>query len=339
VRLRSEQCPPDGAWSQVLRLREAYPDRFINLVWERERYVDKVHYDLLIGGDAGLLSIGYCADDDVPWPTRGIQRVEECLVARVDGEAVDIGRAMTSLDYAWHTLHIGRHLIHMSLVGQELRKRRIEIDDDQLERVLAAFRVKRQLFSAASVDLWMSEHGVSHAQLSQHLRAEAARDELRRQIIGGEAACAAYFDAHRADFDRVQVARIFAPSLDKAEEMLSELRRAPEAFLVAARRCFLDQDGAADVFVTLQRSALDPEVAGPIFDTAAEHVVPRALSSGRGFEVVQVLRHLPATFDDQTREQIGDLLFSRWLDQRRAETRVEWFWGESEAADVPTVQL
>ncbi len=175
----------------------------------KEKYHNKVHYDVLIGRRGGVLSISYCADDDTPWPSRGIQRVEACLVARVDGEPVEIARAMSSLDYAWHTLHVGRHLI----------------------------------------------------------------------------------------------------------------------------------DNTGDVFATWQRSALDPAIADAVFATEPGCVVPRVLPSGEGFEIVQVLRHARAELDTGTRAQIAELLFQRWLEQRRSAVRVEWFWGADEAADVPALQL
>lgn len=339
VRLRETRCEPDDAWAELLQLRAAHPGRYLQLVWERERYAAKLHYDLLIGHDEGVLSISYCEDDDLPWPTRGIQRIEECMVARVDGEPLDIARAMTSLDYAWHTLHIGRHLIDMSLIEQERRARQISVEDDEVEPDLAEFRIKRQLFTSASVERWMAEHGVSHVQLSQHLREQAAQRKLRRVVTGGDAACDAYFANYRRDFDRVQVARIFLPGRERAEALLGQLRVAPAGFLPAAQRAFLDDEAAGDVFATWRRSELDPMIAGDVFATESGAVVPRVLPSGEGFELVQVLRHVPADLDERTRAEIAALLFRRWLDERRALARVEWFWGGDEAADIPSLRL
>jgi hypothetical protein len=54
---------------------------------------------------------------------------------------------------------------------------------------------------------------------------------------------------------------------------------------------------------------------------------------------VQVLRRVPAELDEATRTVVGDRLFARWLEARRARARVEWFWGAAEAADVPAIAL
>lgn len=338
VRLRSEQVPVDVAWQHVLGLRERHPGRFIDLIWEHDSYVDRIHYDVLVEVGGGTLSIAYCADDDVPWPARGLQRVSESLVLRVDGEPVRIDQVVTSLDYAWHELHVGRHLIDMSLIEQEIRDRKIEVSDRQLDAALEAFRVRRRLFSASSVERWMAEHGASPAQLEHHLRQDAARDELRRQVTGGPEAHAAYFAAHRADFERAQVAKIHVGDRAAADALRDELREAPQRFLAAAQQRFLQGATPGDVFATLWRGELDADHAAAVFDTEPGQIAP-VVASGDGFEVVHVLRRLPAVLDAETRAAIADRLFARWLEDRRPGARVEWFWGAAEAADVPAIAL
>jgi putative peptide maturation system protein len=337
VRLRSEQVPVEAAWDEIIRLRERHPDRFINLIWERESFVDKVHYDILLEVGAGTLSVSYCAEEDVPWPARGLQRVNESLVLRVNDDPVQIGHVVTSLDYAWHQLHVGRHLIDMSLIDQAIRERRIEVSDVQLEAALTAFRVRRRLFTAAAVEHWMAEHGASQIQLEQHLRRDVARDELRRQVTGGAGAHAAYFMAHRADFDRVQLARIVVAGREPADALHRELSQAPQRFLAVAQHQFLQGAGAGELFMTLWRDELEPEQLA-VFDTEPGQLAP-VVASGDSFELVQVLRRLPAVLDDETRARIDDRLFGRWLDEQRACARVEWFWGAAEAADVPAISL
>lgn len=338
VRLRAERVPVDAAWQALVALRERHLGRQLELVWERESYTGAIHYDLLVGVAGGTLSIGYCADEEVPWPVRGLSRVNEALVVRVDDDPVQIGEVVTSLDYAWHQLHVGRHLIDMSLVAREIRDRRIEVSDDQLAAAFDAFRVRRRLFSAAAVERWLAEHGASLAQLEHHLRQDVARDELRRQVIGGPAAEDAQFAAHRADFDRVHIARIHVADRTAAEALHAELCAAPRRLLAVAQQRFLHGVAGGDVFATLRRDELVPEQAAQLFDTEPGQVAPLQVS-GDGFEVVQVLRRVPAELDEATRTVVGDRLFARWLEARRARARVEWFWGAAEAADVPAIAL
>jgi hypothetical protein len=61
--------------------------------------------------------------------------------------------------------------------------------------------------------------------------------------------------------------------------------------------------------------------------------------SGEGYELVWVMQFLPGQFDDATRRKMGSLLFDAWLEEKRRGARVEWFWGETEAAPVPAMSL
>ena len=338
VRLRADHLPVEAAWDEIVRLRERHPDRFLHLVWEQESYLRKIHYDILIGVDAGTLSVSYCADDEVPWPSRGLQRIKEAVVVRVNDQPVEIGQVVTSLDYAWHQLHVGRHLVEMSLVAQAIRARKIKVSDEQLAADLTEFRVRRRLFTATAVERWLAEHGTSELQLEDHLRQDAARDELRRQISGDGDAQAAYFAAHRSDFDRIQVARIFVTERESADSLFRELCSEPQRFLAVAQRQFLRDAGRAELFMTLRRDELAPGEAALVFETEPGQLAP-VLASGDGFEVVQVLRRIPAVLDDETRALIGERVFERWLGEQRARARVEWFWGAAEASEVPAMSL
>jgi putative peptide maturation system protein len=338
VQFRAERVPVDVAWDAIRRLRDRYPSRSIDLVWENESYLDRIHYDILLELWGGTLSIGYCADEDVPWPVRGLQRVNEALVVRVNDDPVQVAEVVTSLDYAWHDLHVGRHLINMSLIAQEIRDRKIEVSDDELVSALTAFRVRRRLFSAAAVEQWLAEHGASQAQLEHHLRQDMARDELRRQVIGGPDAIAAYFAAHRADLERILIAKIHLADRAAADALHAELRDAPQRLLAAAQQRFIQGATSGDLFATLRRDELDPDHAAQLFTTEPGQLAP-VLPSGDGFEVAQVLRRLPAVLDDETRALIGDRLFDHWLVEQRACARVEWFWGAAERADVPALAL
>jgi putative peptide maturation system protein len=338
VRLRTERASVDAAWAAILELRERHPGRSIELVWERESYSPAIHYDILLELAAGTLSVSYCADEEVPWPTRGLQRVSESLVLRVNGDPVHISQVVTSLDYAWQQLHIGRHLIDMSLIDQEIRNRKIELSDEQLAAALDEFRRARRLFAASSVEQWMAEHGLSPAQLENHLRQDVARRELRRQVVGGPQVQAARFAANPERFERIQVARIFLTERDAADALAGELGARPQQFLAAAQRQFLTSAASREVFATWWRGELDAADATALFATEPGQIAP-VLASGGGFEVVQVLRRLGAVLDDETRTRIDDQLFDGWLAERRARARVEWFWGAAEAAEVPAISL
>lgn len=336
VTLREERVPVEEAMERLRPLKERHPGHWINMVWERETFGDSIHYDILIGDGRGTYSLSYCADEETPWAVRGTQRINESLVVRVNDEPVYIHQAITSLDHAWHTLHVGRHLMDMCLVDKELRLNPVEVTDEELSDALTSFRRTRRLFTVAQVERWMRDHGTPQVQLEAHLRDQVARAKLRQRVAAGREE--AYFQEHRAGFERVQVARLYASDQDEALRLYEQLRQAPESFLRVAQERFLAGGQDDGLFVTLQRSELHREQAELLFAGEPGQVIA-PVPSGEGYELMQVLRFLPAQLDDATRQQIRNALFEQWLEERRRTARVEWFWGAAEAADVPMISL
>ena len=336
VKWREERLAPEQAQESFQALKARHPAHWMNMIWERETYGDTVHYDILAADDTGTYSLSYCADEETPWAARGLQRVNESLVLRVNDDPVFITQAITSLDHAWSTLHIGRHLIHMSLIDQEIRNSGLVVTDEELAEALLEFRKKRRLFSVEQLERWMAEHGTTQVQLEQHLREDVAREKLRLKVAAGREE--AWFQRHRADFERVQVARLHVPSRDEAQRLYEQLRETPDRFLELAQVHFVERGGAGELFTTLRRGELEPVQAERLFSTEPGRVA-EPVPSGEGYELVRVLRFLPTRFDDATQKQVRDLLFEEWLAEGRRRARVEWFWGAAEAAELPAVSL
>src|SRR5262249_27418607 len=159
------------------------------------------------------------------------------------------------------------------------------------------FRRKRRLFSVEEVERWMAEHGTTQVQLEQHLREDVARQKLRRKVAAGREE--EWFQHHRADFERVQVARLRVPHQDEAWRLYEQRSGKPEQLLELAQVDFLERGGTGELFATLRRGELEPEQAERLFSTEPGHLA-EPVPSGRGYELVRVLRFLPARFDEAT---------------------------------------
>ncbi len=334
VRWREERLPPEQAQESFQSLKARHPDHWMNMIWEQETYGNTVHYDILLANEGGTWSLSHCADEEVPWPARGLQRINESLVLRVNDDPVRINQVITSLDHAWSTLHIGRHLINMSLIEQALRDSDLEVTDEELAAALVDFRKRRRLFSVEQVERWMVEHGTTQVQLEKNLREDVAREKLRRRVAAGREE--AWFERHRADFERIQVARLYVQDRAEALRLYERLRDSPEQFLEVAQVSFLERGGTGDLFATLRRGELEPEQAALLFSTEPGQVA-EPIPSGAGYELVRVLRFHPARLDEATREKVRERLFEEWLAEGRRRARVEWFWGAAEAEELPAV--
>ena len=53
---------------------------------------------------------------------------------------------------------------------------------------------------------------------------------------------------------------------------------------------------------------------------------------GDSFVIVRVLSKTPARLDGPTRTAVQDALFEEWLEQRRSNAAIEWYWGPADDA-------
>jgi len=51
------------------------------------------------------------------------------------------------------------------------------------------------------------------------------------------------------------------------------------------------------------------------------------LRDGSRFVLLQILSLAPARLDKATRLAIQKILFQEWLEERRRQASIEWFWG------------
>jgi putative peptide maturation system protein len=335
VRLREERIPAEEAYALFQQLAARHPGVRMDIVWEQETFEDVLHYDILLGVGKGTCSLSYCAEEELPWAVRGIQRINESHVVRVNERPVSIADAVTSLDYAWHTLHIGRHLVNLSLIDEELRRHGLTATDEELAEALVGFRQRRRLYTLEELERWMAEHGTTQVQLETHLEREVAVRNLRTRVVGDHVQ--AYFERHRSDFDTLQGARLYVPGEPLAWRLHEQLRADPGRFWALAQERFLAGGPTAETFVTLRRRELEPTQAERLFATAPGQV-SEPVPSGDGWVLVLVLGLVPARFED-VQSQVAEILFADWLAEKRRSARVEWFWGQNEAVPVPAVAL
>ncbi len=332
-RLAREGIRPHEAQDGLRQLRQAFPALDLQLVWEEEAYDRSVHYDVLLRHDgAGTVSLGYCPDRVLPWPLRGAQRSAERSLLRVNTTVLAVDQVVACLDFIWNESPVMTRLIDACLIQEALARDPVEVSDAELQDAMDAFRRGHGLLTAAQTEAWMDRRSLTHRQLEQFVAAEVEVVRLRARITDGR--IAAYFDAHRHDFDTVRIARFHLADEPTAQRLADQIRTGTVDFHAAAERAFLAGAGdEASIHETVRRGDAEPELAAALF-IASDGEVVGPVRTERGHAVVRVLERTPATLDDTTGQAIVRLLFEEWLVERRAEARIEWFWGNASRTDA-----
>jgi putative peptide maturation system protein len=321
--LRRERGRPDEARARVRRLARAHAPVAIDLVWEEEACDESVHYDALLHLEGvGTVSLSFCPAGALPWPLRGVQRLNDKDLLRVNRTLISVSEAVAMLDFIWGEAPILERLINLALIREELERNPVEVTDADVQSALDAFRRAHRLLTAADTHRWLEEHAMTHAGLEELLTYQASVARLRDQVSRGR--IEVYFAAHRADFDMARIARLACQDAAVARRIVERVRGGGSDFYTEA-----EQTGQADLrFAVVTRRGGPEELSAAVFG-AAPGEVAGPIPTPEGHLVVRVLSVAPARLDENTRGAVRQALFDEWLAERRRAARVEWYWGSA----------
>jgi putative peptide maturation system protein len=332
--LNRDGVRPAEARARLQGLRGRYPEARVDLLWEEEACDRSVHYDALLyrEGD-GTVSLSYCPERTLPWPLRGVQRWSEMNLVRVNATVLKVDQAVALLDFAWGDAPVLRRLVHAAVVREALERDPVSVSDEDMQRALDGFRRVHRLYRAADMRRWMEQRGLTQEKLEGLVAEMAQLAALRSRVTAGRVE--EYFDAHRADFDTASLAQFAVPDADGARQIADEIRTGAVDFYAAAERSFLAGGPAAgDLFATVRRGKVSPELAAALDAAPGEVVGP--IRRGDGYVIVRVLSRTPARLDGPTRAAVQDALFELWLEERRATAAIEWYWGPADQPPGPS---
>jgi putative peptide maturation system protein len=304
---------PDEAIERLRALRAelAIP---IELIWEREPALDRFEYELVLGAPgSGTISLAWSPEAGaVPFAMRGLQRLQELQLVRVDGRSLWMHEASVLLDAFWGEAAIRRRIIDFCILRRELEAKPYRAATEALQEAMDEFRRARGLDSADETAVWLDIHGLTLPELEDRLEADLARDTLRREKVGAQAE--AEFTRAPERWDEIRVAAF--PAGD-AEALARAIREGASFFELAkrgkVRRTILCE--------TFRRRDIDAEA--PLENGS---VLAARLASA-GPYVVAVEEVTRARWDDRTRVAVEEALFRRWLDDAAARALIEWNWG------------
>jgi putative peptide maturation system protein len=314
------RTPPDDALVALGALRGRHPAWSFELIWDEEPASGRVHYDLLIAGALGTIALGLTPPDTLPFPLRGLQRWKEMEVLRIDGRTTWMHEVTTYVDPLWGDADLSRRIVDQALIDKALADDPIAVDDNALQRAVDAFRARHGLDTAAATEAWLDEHGITLPDLESGLAGDLALPQLRRRVT---ADAHAVFAADPAAFDDVD---LIALPAEHADALAAEVR-AGASFYAIAERELAGRGGSRGersvLFETCHRRDL----------AATEALVEGAVSSlrirGAGPYVAWVRALRPARWNPTTRAAVEDVLFERWLAERRRRAHIEWNWGRA----------
>jgi putative peptide maturation system protein len=320
---------PAAAQERLRAIQARHRDVDLQLVWEQESYDHSVHFDVLVRtAEATTVSLSVCRDRALPWPLRGVHRFTEANVLQVNGRMLTMEQAVGLLDILWCEAPIMERMIDTCLIEEELARRPIEIDDDELQRGLDGLRRAHRLYTAEATQRWMAQRGLTHEQLERlvigNLQCARLRDRVAEGRIG------AYLEAHPDQLETASVARVTCADEAVARQLAASLARTERGAIETVEAALADGAAAARVeLITLRRHDARDGLGEAVFAARPGDVVGPVPAGGE-FVVARVLARRPARpGDESTRAAIAQILFDAWLAERRAAAQLTWHWGRA----------
>jgi putative peptide maturation system protein len=337
-----EGIRPEEARARLRLLSQQHPDIGMDLLWEEESYDNSVHYDALLDLEgAGTVSLSFCPNKVLPWPMRGVHRWSESDLVRVNDTVLRMDQAIACLDYIWDEARIIDRLVNVCLIQEALEKDPVSLSDAELQAAMDGFRRAHRLYTIEETVRWLKRHGTTHEQLERRVADEAVVAKLRDRVTEGRVE--EYFEQHRADFDTARVARVAFADEASARRAFEQICAGEIDFYEAAESHFLAAEqgttstlraGARspqELFAVVQRGEAPPELSEAVFAAGAGEMLG-PVRTGEEYAIIRVLSSAPGRLDERTRRAIQKLLFAEWLEERRQEAAIEWYWGNANGA-------
>ncbi|HLL21046.1 MAG TPA: TIGR04500 family putative peptide maturation system protein [Kofleriaceae bacterium] len=321
-----ESMRPQEARQKLRLLQSNWPGFGMELVWEAESYDESLHYDVLLRhGDGATVALSVCLDRALPWPLRGVRRWSDAELAQVNGQLLTMQHAVDLLDVVWNEAPIRDRLINACLVKEELERYPIEIEHDELQRAVDGLRRAHKLYSVEETLRWMQQRGLSHEDLELLAAHNLRFIKLRERVTA--AYVEAFFENQRSDFDTADVARLECGDAATATHIYDQIMAGELGFFEAAQRQFVagaQQQGT--LFARLRRRDIPEALGKKIFSANPGDVIG---PEDDGLVVTRVLSRTDARLET-ARGAVEELLFERWLAERRRSARITWHWGTTD---------
>jgi putative peptide maturation system protein len=299
-----------------------------DVVWERDDLAERYHYDALLAFADGTLSVAYCPDGETPWPLRGAHRWSEQHVVQVNGQLKTIEHVAGWLEWClWRDPGVSLRLVDHCLVELEVKSRGLRASETEIQAGLDAYRARRGLTTAAQYHEWLRANGLAQAEVESLVELEICTARLREDVVGRRAA--EYFADHAREFDRVTAFRCRLGDETAARGVVDRVRRGETSLFQEASRSAARSENRS-AFVSYRRGELSGDLGKALFGARPGEIVG-PLPGGDGVEVVEIIEHAEANFEE-ARASVVALLFDQWLREKRRDADIRWFWGRSEAA-------
>ena len=215
------------------------------------------------------------------------------------------------------------HVVLRTAVLDKARHKGQSVSTEELQTECDAWRRAMRLHSAKDTTDWLSAIGYSLDDFEAEMEYRIHRRKRREAF--GAAEVEAWFNDHRADFERAHLSHLVVKSEGLAKELLQQVKSEGKDFRQLALKHSTDPatKEAGGHLGWVRRSAFASEAAPKVFAARAGECVGPVKLAGGAWQLICVHEVLKPNLDEAAREEIKDALLREWLGKLRQETKVQ----------------
>ena len=240
----------------------------------------------------------------------------------IGSQAVDAGAFLATARFLGAFDPVLEHVVLRTAVLDRARRAKQTVSTEELQAEGDAWRRAMRLHSAKDTSAWLSAIGYS----LDDFEAEMEYRVLRRQKRAGFTAqeLEAWFNEHRADYDRAKLSHLVVKNEGLAKEILQQVKHEKKDFRALAQKHSTDEAtrDAGGWLGWVRRSSFSPDAAPKVVAAAAGECVGPIKLSGGAAQLICVHEVVKATLDEATQDEVRGALLTKWLAGIRAETKV-----------------
>ncbi|MGW4961728.1 TIGR04500 family putative peptide maturation system protein [Nonomuraea sp. NPDC004186] len=298
----------------------ARPHLRAQLVVDEPPGTTRVGYDLLLDHpEGGTVALSAEAEDGVPWLVDHSTHWAAANVLSVDGVGLSIAVALSTI----RALGVRDQQLHERLVDHRILLNELDgalqsPTEAEIQEAADEFRRRRGLTGKAQTLEWLAEAGMSPEMFRTHARTQAIIARIRDRFAGEPAR--RHLAEHPEDFTMRRAVWVTGPHADE----LRVLSEGPVQDFAARSLAALERPGHR--LQLHAATALTPRLPEPL-RTAAERTAIGPVPyegghlAGAVHEVVP-----PDPGAPEVLEAARDAAFQAWLDERRRNAEIQWFW-------------
>ncbi len=240
---------------------------------------------------------------------------QSSLFLIADGQPISLGQALKYLESSGKLESVLWEIMRQHVLEQELQAiGDINISSDLIEQVIIEFRLNNQLTDSGSFQQWLAQEGLDYSTFRKQIVFNLKLENLKSKVT--ESNIQEYFIERKLFLDQVVLSRLVVEEQSLAEELKSQIIEDGAIFEQLVQKYSIAEDQIFNGMMGLISKGTLPDVVRAEIANANPGELIGPIEVDKLWYLVRVEKFLPASLDEQLKQQLESELFEQWLEDK-----------------------